>query len=283
MNGKRLEQLTGIRSDHANETIRRLEALHLIITRRGKYGKWMSINFDFPNWGKHCPTSETNDPRCLLSDHYRVALPQDEATAFYLHCLSADNKTTPPAMDADRAQQPSPSLPLQKDVIAKQTPKQPIKPAISPVPFTFHFPDSFPKTLRERIKTQLKGIKLPQQAQRLLDYFCNCLLKQTIRNPIAYFVGLKNRFLKGQLDLPEENAVGKKKKKVNQDAIARRIEYQHAVADYKHVKASIRLMMKNADCSFDKALRKMGYNAIWKTATQRLDAIKIIQKKHHQF
>jgi hypothetical protein len=76
MNGKRLEQLTGIRSDHANETVRRLEALHLIITRRGTYGKWMSINFDFPNWGKHFPTSETNDPHCLLSDHYRIPLPK---------------------------------------------------------------------------------------------------------------------------------------------------------------------------------------------------------------
>jgi hypothetical protein len=282
MNGKRLEQLTGIRSDHANETIRRLEALHLIITRRGTYGKWMSINFDFANWGKHCPTSETNDPRCLLSDDYRVVLPTDEAMAFYLHCFSDDQKTTLPAMDAHIAQSTPPLLPTQQDVVTKKKPKQPTKPVSSSTPFTLHFPDSFSKKLRNSIKTQLKGIKLRQQAQRLLDYFCNCLLKQNIRNPIGYFIGLKNRFLKGQLDLPEENAVVEKKKKINQDAIERGIEYQQAVADYKQVKTSIQLMMTIADCSFDNALRRMGYNAIWKTATQRLDAIKIIQKRHHQ-
>jgi hypothetical protein len=70
MNGKRLEQLTGVRNDHANEVVRRLQALNIIITRPGHYGKWMSVNFDFDHWGEHCPESQTNDPSCLFSDIY---------------------------------------------------------------------------------------------------------------------------------------------------------------------------------------------------------------------
>ena len=71
MNGARLEQLTGIRNDHANASVRRLEALNIIITRQGHYGKWMSINFNFSSWGQSDTDTATNDPRCLLSDKYQ--------------------------------------------------------------------------------------------------------------------------------------------------------------------------------------------------------------------
>ncbi len=67
MNGTRLYQLTGIHSDHANAAVRHLESLNIIITRKGHYGKWMSVNFDFENWGKDCPESKTNNPFCLVS------------------------------------------------------------------------------------------------------------------------------------------------------------------------------------------------------------------------
>jgi hypothetical protein len=47
MNGVRLEQLTGIRPDRANVSVRRLERLNVIITSKGHHGKWMSVYFDF--------------------------------------------------------------------------------------------------------------------------------------------------------------------------------------------------------------------------------------------
>ncbi|MCK5896524.1 MAG: replication protein, partial [Cocleimonas sp.] len=72
MNGKCLELLTGIRSDHANEAVRRMDALDIVITRQGAYGKWMSINFDFKNWGKKVPKTKTNNPTVLLSDAYKI-------------------------------------------------------------------------------------------------------------------------------------------------------------------------------------------------------------------
>jgi phage replication O-like protein O len=78
MNGRRLEQLTGIRSDHANDAVRRLEDWNVIVTHSGHYGKWMSINFDFVNWGQIAPESQTNEPYILLSACYQPLSNNDE-------------------------------------------------------------------------------------------------------------------------------------------------------------------------------------------------------------
>ena len=285
MNGKRLEQLTGIRSDHANEAVRRLEDLNIIITRRGRYGKWMSINFDFPHWGQIRPESQTNNPRCLLSEVYRVALPDNEAN-FQLHCILDSSKKAPLNDESlGITQQQITSTSANNEKITAEKPKQPkqsSKPSAPSIPFELHFPDSLSKKLRKNIVNHLKGIKIPQQAQRLLDYFAKCLIKRSIRNPIAYFIGLKNRLLKGQLDLPEDDIVFEKKQKVDQILIKQRLEYQEAVSDYEHLKKCIQLTMKEKDCAFDKALRRMGYHTLWKTACQRLETIKKAQKIYHK-
>lgn len=78
MNSVRLQQLTGVRNDRANQAIRNLEALNILITRRGHYGKWLSINFDLDNWGRLSLESQTNEPYCLLPEGYQPLAPEDE-------------------------------------------------------------------------------------------------------------------------------------------------------------------------------------------------------------
>jgi hypothetical protein len=93
MNGARLEQLTGIRSDHANNTIRQLETKNVIITRTGHYGKWMAINFDLDHWGAVHHGQHNPDPRCLLSQDYQ-SNPIDNGLD--LLSLMSEDKIEPP-------------------------------------------------------------------------------------------------------------------------------------------------------------------------------------------
>ena len=263
MNGARLEQLTGIRSDHANESVRRLAALNIIITRQGYYGKWMAINFDFPNWGKPISDTTTNDPRRLLSDHYQSA-GVDETVDFQLYSTPEKPKKEPLVTIKAEANSvlPSPSLPLQSS-------PEPIKPA----PVELNFPDNFPKKLRRLIRRHLAPLNLPQQAQRLLDYFAICLRNGKIRHPIAYFISLKNRWLTGALDLNEDQPASTSDKKKGQSAqkTQQRIAYQQAVADIEQLKKSIYAVIHHDHCSFDEALSKMGYTALWAKAIECLE------------
>ena len=77
LSGKRLQQIAYIRADHANHTLRVLEADHAIICKDGRYGQIVSINFDFASWGKkHCKENQItpkfiSDPRTLLPKYYR--------------------------------------------------------------------------------------------------------------------------------------------------------------------------------------------------------------------
>lgn len=267
MNGTRLEQLTGIRSDHANESVRRLEALNIIITHQGHYGKWMAINFDFPNWGKLSSDSTTNDPRCLLSEVYQSAL-LDEMEEFQLHNPPEKCKKFPLVMikEAENEEQnsvlPSPSLPL-----------APRPERVQSTPFRLNFPDSFPKKLRQVILHHLASFKIPEQAQRLLDYFATCLRSGKIRNPIAYFIGLKNRWLTGLLDLNENQptSISNKEKAQQRQRIKQRIAYQQAVADVEQLKKSIKAVITKEQCNFDEALRKMKYTEVWAKAIECLE------------
>jgi len=78
MSGTRLEQISLIRSDHANHTLRLLAADHAVICRKGVYGQIVSINFDFASWGKMDTATNTpkvpkfvKDPCSLLPSRYR--------------------------------------------------------------------------------------------------------------------------------------------------------------------------------------------------------------------
>ncbi len=74
MNGCRLQQLTNLFPQHANEVVRYLEAIHVLITREGSYGKYLSINFNFSQWGKEkCGGIITNDPTIMLDKESFIA------------------------------------------------------------------------------------------------------------------------------------------------------------------------------------------------------------------
>lgn len=69
MNGSRLQQLTGIAANHANETVRDLKLLNVLVTRKGHYGNYLAINFDLAQWGqKDEQLTPTIDPCCLLPE-----------------------------------------------------------------------------------------------------------------------------------------------------------------------------------------------------------------------
>ena len=75
INGSRLEQITGIRYDHANEIVRKLAAQNILILRKGFYGFWTSINFNFSQWNQAniIINPDSNDPARLLPDKIRNA------------------------------------------------------------------------------------------------------------------------------------------------------------------------------------------------------------------
>ena len=289
MNGACLTLLTGIRGDHANHAIRCMEALDIIITRKGSYGKWVSINFDFKYWGKNVPEKKTNDPTILVSERYKTPLPDDTAgtTAFCSH--------TPPAtLTANTAPTDTPiKKPVQQEKTKKPsdkpTDKQPL--ALPAKPFNITYPHSFSKQLREKIATAIKEISVQKQAQRLVDYFANCLQNGSIRKPIAYFITLKNRLLNGQLDLSETDlsdnpAPSQQQKKANQELPILNAEYQLATADYQHVKKTINSVSHSKNLSFDAAAKSIGFTPIWKKAVKRLETItqqlNAYQQKHPQ-
>ncbi|MCK5811145.1 MAG: replication protein, partial [Cocleimonas sp.] len=262
MNGVRLEQLTGIRRDHANASVRRLAALNIIITHQGHYGKWMAINFDFPNWGEPSSDSTTNDPRCLLSAVYQSA-GADEKVEFQLYRPPEKCKKAPLLTIDDEEN----SLLASSNLLL-----QPHSDSVKSAPLELHFPNSFSKKLRQLIIRHLAPLNLPQQAQRLLDYFAKCLQNGKIRHPIAYFISLKNRWLTGSLDLNEDQpGFTTDEKKGQQQRIKQRIAYQQAVADIEQLKRSIHTVINKEHCRFDEALRKMKYTELWAKAIECLE------------
>ena len=264
MNGTRLQQLTGIRGDHANEAVRCLAALNIIITRQGHYGKWMAINFDLKNWGKPSSDTTTADPRCLLSEAYQSELVDDETLEFELYSSPEKRKKEPAVIlkKEETSVLPSPSLP---------SPSRPER--AKPAPAELLFPDSFPKKLRRLISRHLAPLNIPQQAQRLLDYFAQCLQSRKIHNPIAYFVGLKNRWITGSLDLNKDqpDPAETSKKKGQQQRIKQRMAYQQAAADIEQLKKSIHRVIHKEHCSFDEALSRMKYTELWAKAMECLE------------
>ncbi len=103
MNGTRLEQLTGIRNDHANTTVRSLQEKNVIITRCGTYGHWMSINFDLAHWGTAYFGINNNNPRILLpaddkenpiDSGFSLSSPREEADEKQIPALANINNKT---------------------------------------------------------------------------------------------------------------------------------------------------------------------------------------------
>ena len=377
MNGTRLEQLSGVRGDHANAVIRELEGLNVLITRQGYYGKWMSINFDFEHWGKPCPESQTNDPFYLLPDIYQpyIAEEEEELEEFKLHIppqslnkkpavatpivvqevvkteapktqaiptistvsippelattqeipailtLSTTEEiptilTTSIAPEASKSQE-TPATPTVSETqetpatpaisIAPEASKTQEIPAIPTVAKTqetattptipaiaepetrvntakeesietleinqavpLNYPESIPEKLRKLLEKHLKGFKIQQQAQRLLNYFAKCLKERDIRNPIAYFIALKNRLFNGQLDLEESEYQSDidTTKKAQAEKLQSQLAYQAAALDLQQLKKTIEFIRESKNCTFEEALHEMNYVSIWDKAVK---------------
>ena len=74
MSGRRLQQISCIRADHANHTLKLLAADNTIVSTKGRYGRVLSINFDFASWGNSQKNKSAikliRDPRHLLPKYY---------------------------------------------------------------------------------------------------------------------------------------------------------------------------------------------------------------------
>jgi uncharacterized protein YwgA len=91
---------------------------------------------------------------------------------------------------------------------------------------------------------------------------------------MAYFVSLKNRWIKGSLDLNEDqpaSAETGKKKGQQRRGIKQRIAYQQAAADIEQLKKSIHRVIHKEHCSFDEALSRMRYVELWAKAMECLE------------
>ena len=74
MSGLRLQQISCIRADHANHTLKLLAADHAIVSTQGRYGRVLSINFNFAAWSNthknDAAVKLIRDPRHLLPKRY---------------------------------------------------------------------------------------------------------------------------------------------------------------------------------------------------------------------
>ena len=295
MNGRCLELLTGIRGDHANEAVRRLAALGMVITRQGTYGKWMSINFNFENWGKAPTDTQTNEPNVLLSDDYQAPTVDEEAddTVFQMHLLSTSSVTATAHSVVKKA--PSQTLITEAETVIpndKTRPASPAKPVVAVTPsdaFSINYPQALPKPLCQKIAGIIHEISGQEHAQRLVDYFANRLQTGTVRRPFDYFISLKNRVLKGQFYFSEVSSTGNtapppQKSTVDPVLPSLEAEYQSAMADYQSVKKSIEGVSQRENCAFDAAFASIGYTQIWQKAVARVDKIsnelKLYQQKN---
>jgi len=139
-----------------------------------------------------------------------------------------------------------------------------------------NYPESIPEKLRKLLEKHLEGFKIPQQAQRLLDYFAKCLKERDIRSPIAYFISLKNRLFNGQLDLEESeyHSDVDTTKKAQAEKIQSHLAYQEAALDLEQLKKTIEFIRSSKNCTFEEALQEMNYVKIWNKAIECLAVAK---------
>jgi hypothetical protein len=313
MNGRRLEQLTGIRPDHANASVRRLEGWNIIVTRSGDYGKWMSVNYDFSHWGKAYPESQTNEPYGLLSTCYQPLLDDEEQFSLHVPPPSLHNETAIKAVikaetietlsvealpvEELQVKQRVPILPpisssISKPPVITNTVQLPNKEAVAPVvnhairPQTealeIRFPATLTKALCQKIGRYLTEIKVREQAQRLVDYFAHCMQKGKILAPLAYFISLKNRLLNNQLDLPEDPKIVADNKKEQLKLNQLRQEYQEAITDQQQLKQQIETISNEKNSTFAQAAEQIGHTQIWQQANKRVENIKQSLQMHYQ-
>ena len=267
MNGARLEQLTKIRSDHANETVRQLERMNLIVTRQGRYGKWLAINFDLAHWGEDYRGISSTDPRGLLPQDYHTT-PIDAGDCFLSSGKTAD-VLPPESGDTMNTlhQTPTTTAPL----------AQPDQPTPTPKP-RFDYPEHLPPRYHAAVAQHLDEMPDVSQAQGLLQYFAQCLQKHTINNPFAYFIALKNRVLNGTLTLAQgkraDADVNAEKPATSSLTPSAAVEhaYREAVLDYQQMKRHISQQAQQEQRSFADYLHLHQLSDWWETLVQGMRA-----------
>ena len=77
MNGGRLQKLTGSRYDYCNNRVKILLENSVLIGREGHYGKILSINYDFDQWGK---IPDDNDKPAMQPEEFLAKQPAPKPT-----------------------------------------------------------------------------------------------------------------------------------------------------------------------------------------------------------
>jgi hypothetical protein len=127
--------------------------------------------------------------------------------------------------------------------------------------------------------------KIPdnQQAQTLLNYFSQCLLKQSIRNPLSYFITLVKRFIKGVLVLSDQDKKttqhSEKQRKSAQIKREKQHAYNAAWCDHENIKAFLTDAAKQKNCSFEAYVEQSPYKALWQSVITKLKTLENENKK----
>ncbi len=216
---------------------------------------------------------------------YQRPLPlDDEFAEFKLHVPAENRKketviaVKEPAVPVIKEEK-SVALPQPKspEKLEEPTPA-PVKPPATVVEkpkkevFKLNFPDSFSDKLRKLISHHLASLEIPQQAERLLDYFAKCLKNGNIRNPTGYLISLKKRWLAGKLDLSEDHQQApassktEEEKAQQQKKAEQRMAYQKAFADIEQLKKTITNVSNEHDCTFEEAHKRIHFTSIWEKA-----------------
>jgi phage replication O-like protein O len=300
LNGRRLEQLTGIRSDHVNDIICLLEEKNVIRTRRGYYGKWLAINFDFAHWGEiYAEVFPANiDPKCLLPLKYQVVSLDtgQDLSSSRPHVVELST----PLLGVDEVQ-PEKSVTScnSNEIIKNKKAAKPIDHSFAPnlgdignknnhkkttdktekiknsSGVDFDYPSFLPKETRQGILPWLQKIKNHEKAQGLLNYFASCLKNNPINHPVAYFITLVKRLIKGKLHLSPADLFSPKQKEEEKEArikeAEQQLEKQWAILDYEQKKQKIEQEAKEKGCSFEECIKLVPFDLLWSGVVDTLE------------
>lgn len=267
MNGARLQQLTRIRADHANNTVRFLAQKHILIQRQGHYGHYLSLNFNFAQWGKDTLSEPlVSDPMPLLPEFFHQA--SDDGFSF--------GDSLDDSYDASISLFP----PESGDTIDNED--NIIKDTTTAATATLRYPEQLSATQTQSIMNLVQ--QAGDKAQTLLDILAK-RLKNTrlpLKSPVAYFTSLIKRLSQGTLDLnlaktPKKPA--KPKKKTSQTAAEKK--RKSVLFNYHYFYQQISDTAKQHKISFDEALKMNNFDIHWAGVLQKMQDLNIALPENH--
>ena len=248
MNGKRLEQITKIRYDHSNKTIVGLARKNIIVTNKGRYGKWMSINVEFDHWHEECQGLNNIDPTHLLPDECQNK-PIDGGDTGLIsdHLKPLDN----PVLN-------SPSKPT---IETKPTPK---RAETSESLNTLEYLEQRGKKLTESITKSVLDVVAKQYPKATHPAKATAT---TVRE------ATEERVTGGSLTLSEGDTHSPKDKQAEEERREKKYERQLAITDYQVMEKRIKGYAKKEQCSFSECLEKRELEGLWQGILNKLDAL----------